>query len=90
VKTTQITIARITKTVSSADERATEIQFAATKGTNYRIQRHDEPVVNDHFAPVSGVPASSPKRLGSVQIGIFSEGNDGGPVGHIDARLEEQ
>jgi hypothetical protein len=50
-----------------------EIDFSATAGTSYLIENHDEPIASDRFAPVSGAPASSPKKLGSVKIGIFRD-----------------
>ena len=77
--------ARTGKTVmSSLGEMDTEIEFAATAGTSYLIKNHDEPTVSSGFAPVSGTPASSPKKLGPVQIGLFNEGNDGRAVTHIE------
>jgi len=44
------------------------ITFPATAGICYRLERSSAPVLR--FAPVSGRPASSPKRLGPVQIGL--------------------
>lgn len=49
------------------------IEFAGTEGTNYLVERHDDPITARPFAPVDGRPASAPKKLGSVQIGIFGE-----------------
>ena len=48
-----------------------EIDFDARSGESYLIERHDAPITQQPFAAVSGVPASSAKRLGPVQIGIF-------------------
>jgi hypothetical protein len=61
---------------SSSLEGQTEIDFSASKGTSYLIQVRDELVVNNRFEPVTGVAACKPKKLGPVQIGLFSEGND--------------
>ena len=47
------------------------IGFEARAGSAYLLERHDAPVSRMEFAPVSGVPASTAKRLGTVQIGIF-------------------
>jgi hypothetical protein len=62
------------RVASDSGERETEIHFRATAGTSYLIENHDEPTVTDRFTTVSGTPASSPKRLGPVQIGLFSGG----------------
>jgi Glycosyl hydrolase family 95 catalytic domain len=51
------------------------ITFHAVAGVNYLVERHDEPVAKQPFAPVSGKPATSAKRLGPVQIGLFSAGH---------------
>jgi hypothetical protein len=50
------------------------IEFARTDGTNYLVERRDDPISARPFAPVDGRPASAPKRLGNVQIGLFGEG----------------
>jgi alpha-L-fucosidase 2 len=63
-----------TKVALGSRERETEIDFSATAGTSYLIENHDQPIANDRFAPVSGALASSPKRLGVVQIGLFRDG----------------
>jgi hypothetical protein len=52
----------------------TVIEFAGTSGTSYLVERHDDPNLTRPFAPVDGMPASAPKRLGNVRIGIFGEG----------------
>lgn len=44
------------------------ITFPATAGTSYLIEKSSTPVTR--FAPVSGKPANSTKRLGPVQIGL--------------------
>jgi len=44
------------------------ITFPATAGVSYRLERSDAPKIR--LAPVSGVPATSVKTLGSVQIGL--------------------
>jgi hypothetical protein len=46
------------------------IEFAATTGSAYILERHGS---NAHFEPVSGTPASSAKRFGRVQIGLFRD-----------------
>jgi len=48
------------------------IEFDGVAGTSYLIERHEDPFTTRRFMPVDGTPASVPKRLGSVQIGIFS------------------
>jgi hypothetical protein len=49
------------------------IKFTALAGTSYLVEKHDEPVAKRHFAPVTGKPAISAKRLGPVQIGLFAD-----------------
>ena len=46
------------------------ITFPASAGTVYLITRSSSSATHPAFAPVSGVPASSIKRLGPVQIGL--------------------
>jgi hypothetical protein len=48
-----------------------EIGFSAAAGTSYLVEREGESAAARRFAPVSGTPARSPKRLGPVQIGLF-------------------
>lgn len=48
-----------------------ELTFEARADESYLIQRADTPAAHERFAPIDGVPASSAKRLGPVQIGIF-------------------
>jgi hypothetical protein len=50
------------------------IEFAGTAGTSYLVESRDEPAGERDFAPVSGAPARSAKKLGPVQIGLFGEG----------------
>jgi hypothetical protein len=50
-----------------------EIEFSAAAGVSYLIDHHDQPIARDRFKMVSGAPARKPKRMGPVQIGIFSD-----------------
>ena len=52
----------------------TVIEFTGTAETNYLIVRQDDHMSTERFAPVDGLPASAPKKLGNVQIGLFDEG----------------
>jgi hypothetical protein len=61
------------KVALGSGEREPEIDFSATVGTSYIIQDHEKPIVGGRFSAVSGTPASSPKRLGPVQIGLFRD-----------------
>jgi len=54
------------------DETGPVILFRAAAGANYLVERHSFPIANRRFAPVSGTPAASAKRLGPVQLGLFS------------------
>jgi alpha-L-fucosidase 2 len=47
------------------------IAFKAVAGTNYLVERQASPTSNQPFAPVSGAPATSAKKLGPVQLGLF-------------------
>jgi len=47
------------------------LEFAVNAGTNYLIENRDDIGANKKFAPVMGTPASSAKKLGPVQIGLF-------------------
>ena len=49
------------------------ITFSGTAGTKYLLELKDAPITNERFAPVSGEPATSAKRLGGVQIGLFPD-----------------
>ena len=48
------------------------IEFAGIAGTSYLVEKREDPVSTRRFTPVDGTPASVPKRLGAVQIGLFS------------------
>jgi alpha-L-fucosidase 2 len=67
-----------------------DIEFGVAAGTSYLIESRIAPVASDHFVPISGAPASSPKRLGSVQIGLFSDGHDGSTVRHTQPTIKSQ
>ena len=45
--------------------------FPVVAGTSYQIKRSDTLTATPNFEAVSGTPASSAKKLGSVQIGLF-------------------
>jgi hypothetical protein len=49
------------------------IEFTGTAKTNYLIQKHHQPVSSRPFVSVAGTAASAPKKLGTVQIGLFGE-----------------
>ncbi len=51
-----------------------EIEFPSSAGTSYLVQKHGESVAARHFAPVTGTPARSARKLGPVQIGLFGDG----------------
>lgn len=51
-----------------------EIKFPAITGSNYLVKKHDESTAARPFAPIAGSPARSAKKLGPVQIGLFSDG----------------
>jgi len=61
------------KTGTRVVSRTTDslIEFDAAAGTSYLVENHDQPIAGASFAPVSGNPTSSPKKLGAVQIGLF-------------------
>jgi alpha-L-fucosidase 2 len=46
------------------------IEFATTTGSVYILEKHGS---GAHFEPVSGTPATSAKRFGRVQIGLFRD-----------------
>jgi len=50
------------------------LNFRGVAGTNYVIERHDAPIAEQKFAAIGGTPARTAKRLGTVQIGLFSTG----------------
>ncbi len=51
-----------------------KIEFPAIAGASYLVQKHGESVAARHFAPVTGTPARSARKLGPVQIGLFGNG----------------
>jgi alpha-L-fucosidase 2 len=53
------------------DATGAVISFRAAAGTAYLIERNDFPVSNQRFAPVSGTPATSAKKLGPAELGLF-------------------
>jgi alpha-L-fucosidase 2 len=50
------------------------LSFQGIAGTNYHIERHDAPITGQTFAAISGVPARTAKKMGTVQIGLFGTG----------------
>ncbi len=60
-----------TKVVSGATGPL--IEFAGKAGTSYLVEGRSESAAKRRFAPVSGTPANSAKKLGPVQIGLFDE-----------------
>ncbi len=57
-----------------AGESGRVITFAADAGVKYIVRCSKRNGMEMKYAQVSGVPASSAKRLGTVQIGIFPAG----------------
>jgi hypothetical protein len=55
-------------------ERGPVITFRADAGESYLVEKHGAPAEKRAFAPVSGTLAGSAKRLGTVQIGLFGDG----------------
>jgi hypothetical protein len=47
------------------------IGFRGAAGTSYLIEKRNGLIANQRFVQISGAPASSAKRLGQVQIGLF-------------------
>jgi hypothetical protein len=47
------------------------LRFQARAGINYLVEPHDAPVAEQHFTAISGTPATSAKKLGPAQLGIF-------------------
>ena len=58
------------KVVKSVTEKI--VEFAVENGVMYLMENEDEPVAMKEFVPVTGTRASSAKRLGPVQIGLFA------------------
>ncbi len=50
------------------------LHIKALAGTDYLIERHGIPTTSQRFETISGATASSPKRLGPVQLGLFGVG----------------
>jgi alpha-L-fucosidase 2 len=50
------------------------IAFTGAAGTSYLVERRGSPTANQRFAPISGTPAASAKKLGPVQLGLFRRG----------------
>ena len=50
------------------------IGFRGIAGRCYLVESRDHPIGNERFTAVSGTPAGSAKKLGKVQIGLFSDG----------------
>lgn len=64
--------AAMTKVVSGAT--GSVITFRGVAGTRYLLVRQGTHVEDENFAPVTGTPAITAKRLGKVQIGLFALG----------------
>jgi alpha-L-fucosidase 2 len=58
-----------TKVVDGAS--GSVFHFEALAGTDYIIERHAIPTTNQRFESITGTTASSAKRLGPVQLGLF-------------------
>jgi hypothetical protein len=48
------------------------VEFSGESGVRYLMENEDEPVAMKEFVQVTGTRASSAKRLGPVQIGLFA------------------
>jgi lysophospholipase L1-like esterase len=63
------------------------ITFRGMAGTRYLLERHEDPVTDKSFVPVTGVQAVTARRLGKVQIGLFAPSLlSGGDVRGKDVR----
>ncbi len=51
------------------------LSFHGVAGTDYLLERHDAPAAGQRFAVLSGTPALTAKKLGRVQIGLFTAGH---------------
>jgi hypothetical protein len=51
------------------------IEFTGTAGTHYLIEKRARPASSRPFVLVSGTPASAPKKLGPVELGLFRGDN---------------
>jgi hypothetical protein len=58
-----------------ADATGKEITFHAAAGVNYLVEKHDAPVAEEHFEAIGGTPATSAKKLGPAQLGLFNDAN---------------
>lgn len=50
---------------------APELTFRAAAGINYLVERRDIPTAEQKFQMISGTPATTPRTLGPVQLGLF-------------------
>jgi hypothetical protein len=50
------------------------LSFRGTRGISYSLERVEARQSSSRFSPVSGMPAQTAKTLGSVQIGLFPNG----------------
>lgn len=48
------------------------ITFRALAGTSYLVELRDMPTASQRFEAISGTPATSAKKLGLAQLGLFS------------------
>ncbi len=48
------------------------IVFDATEATSYIVLPHETAATTPHLAPITGTPATTAKKLGPVQIGLFA------------------
>jgi hypothetical protein len=49
------------------------ITFQSVAGTSYLVERQGTSTTHQLYAPISGTPAHSAKKLGRVQIGLFKD-----------------
>lgn len=56
----------------AAGTTADVITFKAAAGMSYLVERHDKPTTTLPFEVISGTAAQNAKRLGPVQLGLFS------------------
>lgn len=57
----------------AARASGSQIEFEAVAGASYLVENRGQPIAHAPFAPISGKPAASPKKLGKVQIGLFRD-----------------
>lgn len=50
------------------------IAFKAIAGENYLVERQDGPTSNRPFEPIGGATATTARKLGPVQLGLFPRG----------------